>query len=62
MTLDEAIEHADEQAKIEGLCECAMDHKQLANWLRELKEIRRALGVASVPTHPPGRPRKYVSV
>jgi len=48
MTLDEAIEHADEQAKIEGLCECAMDHKQLANWLRELKETRRSLGGASV--------------
>lgn len=39
MTLDEAIEHAEEKAKT--LCgECAQEHLQLADWLKELKSIR----------------------
>lgn len=40
MTLDEAIEHAEEKAC--GSSECAKDHKQLAEWLKELKERREA--------------------
>lgn len=41
MTLEEAIEHADERAGDETCCdECRHDHAQLAEWLRELKELR----------------------
>jgi hypothetical protein len=42
MTLDEAIEHADEIARECG--PCAEDHRQLATWLRELKERRSQMG------------------
>ena len=42
MTLDEAIEHAKEVACSCKNEECAADHRQLANWLRELKEYRAA--------------------
>ncbi len=39
MTLDEAINHALEKA--ESLCgECAEEHRQLAEWLIELKGFR----------------------
>ena len=39
MTLDEAIEHAREIAK--SKCdECGEQHKQLADWLEELKRYR----------------------
>lgn len=39
MTLEEAIDHAEEVAKIE--CgKCAEEHRQLAEWLRELKKLR----------------------
>lgn len=38
MTLQEAIEHCEEKAK--GNSECAKDHAQLAEWLKEL-EVRR---------------------
>lgn len=39
MTLEEAIEHCEEVAKI--TCgECAKEHLQLAEWLRELKQRR----------------------
>ena len=55
MTLDEAIKHCEEVAeKEEQFCvqddiscrfqkshaECAADHRQLANWLRELQELK----------------------
>ena len=40
MTLDEAIEHAEEQDEIDGVCDCAMEHRQLAEWLKELQECR----------------------
>ena len=54
MTIDEAIKHCEEVvAKYEKQaansmskegkeynCECAADHRQLAEWLRELKECR----------------------
>ena len=41
MTLDEAILHAEEVADrcdvTDGDCKCAAEHRQLAEWLRELK-------------------------
>ena len=54
MTLDEAIKHAEEVANAnERLCEtvhpamqlsdygkCAEEHRQLAEWLKELKQLR----------------------
>ena len=39
MTLDEAIEHCEEKAK--GCDSCSKEHKQLADWLRELKVFRK---------------------
>lgn len=38
MTLDEAIEHAIERAVGEG--HCAREHRELAEWLAELKELK----------------------
>ena len=40
MTLDEAIQHCEEKA----LCgdACGLEHKQLAEWLKELKRYRMA--------------------
>ena len=38
MTLDEAIEHCEEKAKCGD--SCGMEHKQLAEWLKELKKYR----------------------
>lgn len=55
MTLDEAIRHCEEKAKeqkkkgeladaynleSENCYECAREHEQLAEWLKELKEFR----------------------
>lgn len=44
MTLDEAIEHAEEQATACAVTSpaCAEDHAQLAAWLRELRDRRSA--------------------
>ena len=39
MTIDEAIEHALKRAN-QDCSECAQDHRQLAEWLIELKERR----------------------
>ena len=39
MTLDEAIEHAEWCAR-ESQGECAEEHRQLAEWLRELKRLK----------------------
>lgn len=40
MTLDEAIKHA--QCVADTNCgQCAEDHRQLAEWLKELKELRK---------------------
>jgi len=39
MTLEEAIKHCEEVAD-NNTCECAMEHRQLAEWLKELKAIR----------------------
>ena len=41
MTLDEAIAHAQEVAAQLGCCECADEHRQLAEWLEELRELRK---------------------
>ena len=38
MTLNEAIRHAEEKAC--GNTGCAEEHRQLAEWLKELKELR----------------------
>ena len=40
MTLDEAISHCEEVANRCDNRECASEHRQLAEWLRELKERR----------------------
>ena len=42
MELDEAIRHAEEVAELnEAECfECAEEHRQLAEWLKELKALR----------------------
>ena len=40
MTLDEAIRHCEEVAEGCSGTECKADHRQLAEWLKELKERR----------------------
>lgn len=40
MTLDDAIKHALEVADSLGCTECAEEHRQLAEWLQELKKRR----------------------
>lgn len=40
MTLEEAIKHCEEVALQINDCECAADHRQLAEWLTELKELK----------------------
>lgn len=40
MTIDEAIKHATEVSETCDNKECGLDHKQLAKWLEELKELR----------------------
>ena len=46
MTLEEAIRHCEEYADYdcynEAQFECAKGHLQLAEWLKELKELREA--------------------
>ena len=43
MTLEEAIRHCKDMARLnEAECfECAEEHRQLAEWLQELKERRK---------------------
>lgn len=43
MTLDEAIKHCEAKAKVD-CSECAKEHRQLAEWLKELK-IHRWISV-----------------
>ena len=38
MTIEEAIKHCEEKAKCSDAC--GLEHKQLANWLRELMQLR----------------------
>ena len=41
MTLDEAIAHAKEISENQYICEeCQKEHRQLADWLEELKSLR----------------------
>lgn len=39
MTLEEAIKHCEEKAC--DNTECALEHKQLAEWLQELQKYRK---------------------
>ena len=48
MTLDEAIRHAEEVAQ-SGCGECSVDHQQLADWLKELKELRKNREMTLIP-------------
>ena len=41
MTLEQAIEHAEDIAVSAIGCECREEHRQLAAWLRELQERRK---------------------
>lgn len=41
MTLDEAIQHALEVAKKSDCEDCAKNHRQLADWLIDLKTFRK---------------------
>lgn len=56
MTLEEAIKHCEEvaeanersckakpHANLESYLECAAQHRQLAKWLEELKEIKQII-------------------
>ena len=46
MTLDEAIKHCEEKEQeqaLNGCFACAEEHKQLAEWLKELKDYREGL-------------------
>jgi hypothetical protein len=45
MTLDQAIEHAKDVALHVDCLECANDHRQLVEWLEELKARRERTGV-----------------
>jgi len=42
LALEEAIEHAEDIAISAIGCECREEHRQLAEWLRELQERRKA--------------------
>lgn len=46
MTLDEAIEHAEERAC--GNDQCAKDYAQLSDWLRELREARLTIDILKI--------------
>ena len=43
MTIDGAIAHAEEVSATTKCKECAEEHRQLAEWLKELKEKRQAI-------------------
>jgi hypothetical protein len=51
MTIEEAIEHCEEVADYDCYndkeFECAKEHRQLAEWLEELKKYRRARTILS---------------
>ncbi len=52
MTLDFAIQHALEASERQDLCEeCRREHKQLAGWLSELRDLRSNTGVPPVICH-----------
>lgn len=61
MTLNEAIAHAEERAQ--GCTECAQEHAQLAEWLRELRAVRANRTVLSVHAGPaPASPEARVDI
>ena len=43
MTIDSAIAHSEEVAATAKCKECAEEHRQLAEWLKELKEKRQMI-------------------
>lgn len=43
MTLDEAIKHCKEVAENCNNLDCALEHKQLAIWLEELKRFKQSI-------------------
>lgn len=46
MTIDEAIQHCEDVIKENKQCaECQDDHRQLIEWLTELKEYRKMHGI-----------------
>ena len=53
LTLDEAIEHAEDIAISAIGCECREEHRQLAEWLRILKKAKFEYDEAwKILTHP----------
>lgn len=44
MTLEEAIAHCEEKAMCNN--DCGLEHKQLADWLIELKNLRKQMSDA----------------
>ena len=53
MTLDEAIVHADEKGR--GESPCAEEHRQLAAWLEELRDLRERQAGMPLPPLPSAR-------
>ena len=53
MILEEAIAHCEAQAVKESECNpgCALEHRQLANWLKELKAYRETVSVGPLFLH-----------
>ncbi len=52
MTLDFAIQHAREASERQDLCEeCRTEHKQLADWLSELRDLRSNAGKPPMICH-----------
>ena len=41
MTINEAIKHAEEVAEEKRCEKCGEEHRQLAEWLKELKQLRK---------------------
>lgn len=41
LTLDQAIEHCEKMAKTLDCKDCAEDHRQLAEWLKELRVYKK---------------------
>lgn len=53
MTLDEAIKHSLEVVKSNTCTECKSDHKQLADWLKELKQLKETSIIQGINTYKP---------
>lgn len=63
MTLEEAIIHAEEVAEgcavINGDLKCESEHRQLAEWLKELKEYREKNNWIPYSERPPEKEGTY---